>query len=134
MWITKAELKTHMAVSSIDVITDNDDTIIDAAIDGAVSECKGYFKSYDADAIFATTGTARHSLLLTFVKDIAVYHLIALSNYKADIEFRTQRYNRAVTWLKGVQKGDIVPDFPLSQSETSGRILYGSNTKREQHY
>jgi phage gp36-like protein len=73
-------------------------------------------------------------LLLTFVKDIAVWHLIALSNYQADIALREKRYDRAVSWLKGVQKGDITPDLPASDKSVPGRISYGSNEKREQHF
>ena len=134
MWITKEELKTHMNVDNIDVITDGDDTLVTAAIDGAVSEAKGYLLSYDADTIFAATGSSRHSLLLTFVKDIAVWHLMALSNYQADLALREKRYDRAVSWLKAVQKGDVTPDLPATTSEYLGKITWGSRDKREQHY
>ncbi len=134
MWITKAELKTHMNIENIDVITGGDDTLVVSAIDGAVSEAKGYLKSYNTDTILATTGTSRNALLLIFVKDIAVWHLIKLSNYQADIEYRGKLYDRAVSWLKAVQKGDVTPDLPVSTAEYSGKINYGSNQKREQHY
>lgn len=134
MWITKDELKTHMNVDNIDVITDGDDTLVIAAIDGAVAEAKGYLGSYDIDTIFATTGSSRHSLLLTFVKDIAVWHLMALSNYQADLALREKRYDRAVSWLKSVQKGDVTPDLPATTNEYLGKITWGSNDKREQHF
>jgi hypothetical protein len=134
MWITKAELKTHMNVEDIDVITGNDDTLVTAAIDGAVSEAKGYLSSYDHATIFATTGTSRNALLLIFVKDIAVWHLLKLSNYKAELEFREKAYNRAVAWLKSVQKGEVTPDLPSSTDDYRGKIAWGSNEKREQHF
>jgi phage gp36-like protein len=134
MFTTREELKTHMNVDSLDVITGSDDTLVTAAIDGAVAEARGYLSAFDADSIFSATGSTRHALLLTFVKDIAVWHLIALSNYQADIALREKRYDRAVSWLKGVQKGDITPDLPASDKSVPGRISYGSNEKREQHF
>ena len=134
MWITKDELKTHMNVDNIDVITDNDDTLVASAVDGAVSEAKGYLGSYDTGTIFNTSGAARNSLLLIFVKDITVWHLIKLSNYQADIEYRGKLYDRAVSWLKGVQKGDITPDLPVTTNKYQAKISFGSNPKRVQHY
>jgi phage gp36-like protein len=134
MWITKAELKTHMNVDSIDVITGGDDTLVTSAVDGAVSEAKGYLTSYDTDTIFAATGESRHALLLIFVKDIAVWHLLKLSNYQADLEFRGKCYDRAIAWLKSVQKGDVTPDLPATTDETRAKITWGSNDKRVQHF
>jgi phage gp36-like protein len=134
MWITKDELKTHMNVDNIDVITGDDDTITTSAIDGAVAEMKSYLGSYDADAIFATSGTSRNALLLIFVKDIAVWHLINLSNYQADFETRQKRYDRAIAWLKDVQKGNVTPDLPVTTVESNSKVTWGSNPKREQHY
>lgn len=135
MWITKEELKTHMNVDDIDVITDSDDTLVTAAIDGAVSEAKGYLESFDTASIFAATGSSRNALLLIFVKDIAVWHLLKLSNYKAELEYRGKCYDRAVSWLKSVQRGDVAPDLPaVADIATKGKIRYGSNPKREQHF
>ena len=136
MYTTKAELKTHMDVDDIDVITGSDDTIVDAAIDGATQEAKGYLSEFDISAIFSATGANRNTLLLTFVKDIAVWHLLVLSNYKADVEFRKTRYERAVAWLKSVQKGDVVPDLPVrvTTEDKPGKIIWGSNQKRNNHF
>lgn len=134
MWISKEELNTHMNIDNIDVITGGDDTIIQAAIDGAISETKGYLTSFDTDAIFTATGSSRHSLLLTFVKDIAVWHLMALSNYQADLALREKRYDRAVAWLKAVQKGNVTPDLPATTNDYLSKISWGSNDKREQHF
>lgn len=133
MFTTKDELKTHMKIDSIDVITGADDTLVTSAIDGAISEAKGYLTAFDVATLFAATGSNRHALLLTFVKDMAVWHLMALSNYQADLELREKRYDRAIAWLKAVQKGDVVPDLPASAVAPS-KVIYGSNPKREQHF
>lgn len=123
-----------MHLDTVDVITGGDDTIVAAAIDGAVSEAKGYLSDYDTAIIFSATGSERHPLLVTFVKDLAVWHLVVLSNYSADIELREKRYNRAIEWLKSVQKGLVVPDLPRPIDYSPKPILYGSNPKRTQHF
>lgn len=134
MFITKSELGSHMHLETVDTITGGDDAIVEAAIDGAVSEAKGYLSDYDTSTILSATGSNRHPLLVTFVKDIAVWHLVVLSNYSADIELREKRYNRAVEWLKSVQKGLVVPDLPRAQETGKSPIIWGGNPKRNQHY
>ena len=136
-FLTIEELKTHLYAENIDEITQGDDTIANAAVDTAISEAKGYLSAYDRDAIFATTGTGRNALLLTFLKDIAAWHLINLCNAGSDLKLRQDRYERAIAWLKGVQKGDISPDLPLATTdgeETGAAVLFGSNDKRTQHF
>jgi len=134
MFVSKSELSSHMHLDTLDVITEGDETIVDAAIDSAVSEAKGYLSDYDTAIIFSATGSERHPLLVTFVKDLAVWHLVVLSNYSADIELREKRYNRAIEWLKAVQKGIVVPDLPRPVDSSPKSILYGSNPKRTQQY
>lgn len=123
-----------MHLETVDIITGGDDAIVDAAIDGAVSETKGYLSDFDTSTIFSAVGSNRHPLLVTFVKDIAVWHLVVLSNYSADIELREKRYNRAIEWLKSVQKGLVVPDLPRAQEASKNPVIWGSNPKRNQHY
>ena len=97
---------------------------------------RGYLAAYDRDTIFAQEDSARNVLLLTFVKDIAIWHLINLCNAGTDRTLRQDRYERAISWLKGVMKGDITPDLPKleTSSDNPGIISYGSNPKRSQHF
>ena len=136
MFLTVDELSTHLYAENIDEITQGDETIAVAAIDTAVSEAKGYLSAYDIVAIFSATGSNRNPLLLTFLKDIAAWHLINLCNAGSDLKLRQDRYERAIAWLRGVQKGEISPD--LQKAETSdekpGTITFGSNPKRNNHF
>lgn len=138
MFLTTEELTTHLYAENLETITGGDDAILAAAIDGAVAEAKGYLAAYDREAIFAAVGTERNALLLIFVKDIAVWHFINLSNAGVSLELRQHRYDRAVAWLKAVQKGEISPDLPAAKNEsgteTAGIIKFGSNSKRNQHF
>lgn len=135
-FITSEDLSTHIYAENIDAIIGNDLTLVDSAIDTAVQEAKGYLSKYDRDAVFSATGNSRNALLLTFVKDMAVWHLIVLCNAGIDRTVRQDRYERAVSWLKSVQKGSVSPDLPMLEAPdvAAGGIDYGSNPKRTQHF
>lgn len=141
-YLTIQELNTHLHDEQVEAITRGDNTIAEAAIDAAIAEARGYLTRFDTSRIFSASGTKRNQLLLIFVKDIAVWHLINLCNAGNDLEFRQDRYERAVDWLKGVQHGDVSPDLPEREPEGGkteknnpiGPIAYGSNPKRCQHF
>jgi len=137
-FITATELKTHLYAEDIAMISRDDDTLLVAAIDGAVQEAKGYLSAFDRAAIFSATLAERNALLLIFVKDIAVWHFINLCNAGSELEVRKSRYDRAVDWLKAVQKGNVSPDLPIAldaSGEDSGDLIkFGSNPQRNQHF
>ena len=136
MFISKEELNTHLNEEQFEAISGDDDTIITAAIDGAVAEAKGYLSKYNTEAIFNGDGSNRNALLIIFIKDISVWHYINLTNPGIELKLRQDRYNAAIAWLKGVQRGEIVPDLPLAEStenSTSG-YAWGSNSRRESHF
>lgn len=135
------ELYTHIYEENADTISRGDDTIPLAAIDAAVSEAKGYLGRFDTDNIFGARGKQRDALLLVFVKDLASWHFVNLCNAGVDMDLREKRYDRAVEWLKAVQKGNVTPDLPEKQQsgDTSGKsaigpIVFGSNRKRDNHF
>jgi len=137
MFVSIKEIKTHLYGEQVATISGTDNTILLAAIDAAISEARGYLAGYNRDAIFSARGSKRNALLLTFVKDIAVWHYINLCNAGTELDLRLKRYERAIAWLKGVQKGDITPDLPKEGEGETGivpPVIFGSNPKREQHY
>nr|DAW46659.1 MAG TPA: head to tail adaptor [Caudoviricetes sp.] len=136
-FLTQEDLKTHLREEATGLITRGDEAITAAAIDSAIAEMKSYLNDYDLSAIFAATGEDRHPLLLTFAKDIAVYHLINLCNYGSGYERRKERYEQAVAWLKSVQKGFVTPDLPRKASgdgTTGGIYRFTSNPKRGNYF
>jgi phage gp36-like protein len=139
-FLTTTELNTHLYRENIEVITRNDDTILLAAIDAAIGEAYSYLGAYNRDKIFNAQGDDRNALLLTFVKDIAVWHFIGLSNAGADMQLRQDRYERAIDWLKAVQRSDIKPNLPTVDNDGDGKpdgageYIFGSNPKRAQHF
>lgn len=137
MFLTVEDLKTHLREEHTELISRADETIVTAALSGAIAEAKGYLTGYDTEAIFSAVGDDRDPLLLIFCKDIAVYHLINLCAVGNYYERREKRYEQALAWLKGVQKGDIVPDLPRKQTEegeSAGPFYLSSNKKRITHF
>lgn len=133
MFLSNEEMKTHLHQEDVDVISRGDDTLMTAAIDTAMQEAKGYLSKYDKAVIFETTGTERNALLLTFLKDIAAWHFLVICNAGSDYKIRQDRYDRAVSWLKAVQRGDISPDLPAAETD-KGTIIFGSNEQKGQHF
>ena len=135
MYITPDELFTHLYPEQVDAISECDDLHLIAAITGAISQAKGYLHKYDTKSIFSASGNKRDPFLLIIIKDIAVWHFINIANPNIDFSIREKRYDDAISWLKGVQRGDILPDLPTpvnpdgSDTNTTG-FRIGSNPKR----
>lgn len=133
MFLSNTEMKTHLYQEDVEVISGGDDTLMTAAIDAAMQEAKGYLGAYDKEVIFESQSEDRNMLLLMFVKDIAAWHFLVICNAGSEFKLRQDRYERAVSWLKSVQKGDITPDLPATEP-TAGVIKYGSNPQKGQHF
>jgi phage gp36-like protein len=137
MYLSNDEMKTHLYAENIEAISGGDETIMTAAIDAALQEAKGYLSAYNKDEIFSKTGSDRNALLLMFVKDIVTYHFLVLCNAGVELKLRQDRYERAISWLKAVQKGDLTPDLPAKDIADNGGIgvmKYGSNPQKSQHF
>lgn len=136
MYIETNEITTHLGVEQIEAISDGNSTMLEEAINSALVQVRGYLKGkYDIAAEFAKTGTARNSLLVTYVKDIAVWHFINICHVNTSIEERAKRRDDAVKDLMKAQKGDF--DFelpPLPAEQKADTITYSSNRRRNNHY
>ncbi len=137
-FITKGDYSASIHAEILDSVTRSDDAIIEVCEDRAIAEMKGYLSGkYDADAAFAATGKERHELLLMMAIDIAVYHIFCIHNPRNMSKIREERYKRAVEWLKGVQRGDIVVNgLPLASEEVRERnteFILTSAPKRTSH-
>lgn len=127
MFLDKEELKSVIYAYQIDQITESDDDIIFMAISAAEDEVKSYLRPnnkrewldgrlrYDVDQVFSKIGTDRNALLLEYTKNIAVWYVCRLCNVDMIYEQLKDRYDRAIDWLKKVNKGDITLDLPTIQ-------------------
>lgn len=137
-YLTKEEIGTHLYAGVTTEINRGDDTIINDAIAAAIAEARGYLTAYDMTAIFAATGDDRNPILLLYIKDIAVWHYIQLSNPGVEMELRLKRYEQAIKFLEKVQSGKTNPSLPYPSTpppgETNTYIKYGGIDKRNNNF
>jgi phage gp36-like protein len=140
-FITKTDYESSIHAEILDAVTRQDDSILDIIANQAMEEVASYLAGrYDTAAIFAEEDTGRHPLILSITKDVVLYHLHAIHNPARFPQIRQDRYDRAIDWLKGVQRGDINPvGLPLKEHTdgTEGAentFQISSNTKRQNHY
>lgn len=147
MFLEKDELKSAIYNYQVEEITEADDDIVFMAITAATDEVKSYVRPnnrkewkdgrplYDADAVFNATGTNRNALILQMTKTVAVWNLVTLCNVDILFDNVKDRYDRAITWLKQLNKGDITIDLPLlpntdtTVSTDVQPFRFGSRTK-----
>lgn len=121
----------------LDALTRGDNSILDICEDRAIEEMKSYLSGrYDTDKIFASSGSERHPLVLMMCLDIAVYHIYCVGNPQKLSSMRKDRYDRAVEWMKAVQKGNIVVNgIPaVSKDVRSADHRISGNPKRCTHF
>lgn len=136
-FITINDLLSAIYPEQLDAITRNDDALPQFGIDAAIEEMKGYLApKYDVVTIFAKAGALRNNLLVVLSRDMAVYHILSLSNPGINFESKKARYDRAIEWLKQVQRDQVnPPDLEKKIIDVANnRILMSSNTKRREHY
>lgn len=142
-YLTPQEINTHLYDEVVAEISRDDLTKLQIAINAAIAEAKGYLKQYDADTIFAANVDDRNPILLLYVKDIAVWHFIVISNPAVEWQARKDRYDLAIKWLEKVQAGKTNPDLPLppdpvdeagNAQSAENFLKWGGNKKRNSHF
>lgn len=131
------DFNTHLYTEVINVISRDDDTVLQDAINAAESEAKGYLSRYNIDELFEASGSDRDPILLMFLKDMAIWHFIVVANPSVDIEYRRDRYNDAKDWLVKIQTGKVSPagwSYANDSEEPTPEIQVTSSPKRETHF
>jgi len=130
--ITPDDLATHIYPEGMDAISREDDTKVQEAIDSAILQASQYLTRYDTAVIFAS-GTAedkaKYANLITYVKDIAKWHFIAVANVTVDLDLAERRYIAALKELKDI-RSTLQAGWPLLEEEVSDKpFRSGSNPK-----
>jgi len=115
-FIDKADYDDVINENILDDITEVDDDKIDKCEARAIRFMKGYLNNrYDVDAIFAKQGSERNEEILGYAKDITLYYLHRLVNWRKVPSDRAKAYNEAFQWLMGVNKLEInPPNLPVA--------------------
>lgn len=139
-FLTTTQMQTHIYGSVSNAISKGNDTVMQDAIDAAITEAKGYLSRYRVEQLFDNVDNEptwiADPILLMYVKNIAKWHFTILGNANIDLEDAEIRYNQAIKWLSGVQAGKIVPiGFPSATPEDKATFFhFSSNRKRRNHY
>lgn len=138
MFIELSELKSVAYNYQLQEIVENDNTIIQMAIEAAIEEASGYLAArYNCSRIFSQTGSDRNPLVVEICKDIALWYIIRLSNVDIIYEPVKDRYDRAIDWLNRVAKSVISPDLPVAVNEDGEEqypIRFGTMDKQKYDY
>ncbi|MBS1746750.1 MAG: DUF1320 family protein [Bacteroidetes bacterium] len=123
-FLTKDELKTVAYSYQITEITEADDDIVLQAIETGIEEVKAYLtnarQQYDVDAVFAAEDSDRNALILQYTKIVALWHLLILCNVDIIYEHVKERYDRAIDFLKLVNKGEATMNLPVKDEDGDG--------------
>lgn len=78
---------------------------------------------------FWQSGDNRCKQLVTYLIDIALYHMHAAIAPNNVPELREKRYDDAIRWLNKAAKGDVTAALPLLQPRQGSRNRYGGQIK-----
>ena len=145
MFLTIEELKSVLYEYQMDDIANGDDTVLEDAIDAAVSEVQSYLLAanqrretatltkqqyaawalYDTEAIFATEGAERNQFLLRLTKRVAAWNVVELAAPDVLYERVKERYDAAVNTLEKVaglgeyaNSRPILPGLPTIEEDS----------------
>lgn len=149
MFLEIEDLGTTIYDYQVEQITEGNEQITLEALLTAEEEVRSYLSLnnkrekydgrliYDVDKILAATGTARNPMIKKTMVTIAKWYIVELCN--ADIVYETakERYDRAITWLNKLSKGDltlstlpVIENNPSENDDDSTEpFAYGSREK-----
>lgn len=119
-FLIKDELRTVATLEIINLITNNNDTIVNDVIAESIDLMSGYlYQYYNTELIFSKEGTERNLTLLKHLKAIVIFEVsirrkCPISKYAEDAK------NEALLWLEKVAEGKIKPPLPIREKDTDG--------------
>lgn len=143
MYLTKADLKTHIYPEIMEEISRDDDDIVNNGISTAIDLARSYLSRYDTIALFGTdidAPTQDAPMLKNFIKDIATWYILTLCNANMNLELFEKKYDDAQKWLRDIQKGMSNPEWAYRNLENDPKppdgdtVAYTSNPKRTNHW
>lgn len=138
-FLTIEQMKTHVFPGVRNAISAQDDSLMQDAIDAAIAEAKGYCSHFDLEQLFNGTnpGWKPDAMLLKWVKDIAKWNFMGLSNPNIDYDDALARYEQATKKLQDIQAGRLVPQgWPAATPENRANLfqVHSKNPKRNNQF
>ena len=148
MFLEEKDLENSIYNYQVEQITEGNEQIVLEALATAEEEVRSYISLnnkrqkydgrliYDVDKILSATGTARNPMIKNTMISIAKWHIVDLCNANVIYEQAKERYDRAITWLNKLSKGEItlstLPVIEPTTNETddsTAPFVYGSREK-----
>lgn len=148
MFLEEKDLENSIYNYQVEQITEGNEQIVLEALATAEEELRSYISLnnkrvkydgrliYDVDKILSATGTARNPMIKNTMISIAKWHIVDLCNADVIYEQAKERYDRAITWLNKLSKGEItlstLPVIEPTTNETddsTAPFVYGSREK-----
>ena len=149
MFLEEKDLDSTIYEYQLEAITEGNEQIILEALMTAEEEVRSYLSLnnkrqkydgrliYDVDKILSAKGTDRNPMIKNTMISIAKWHIVDLCNADVIYEHAKERYDRAVTWLNKLSKGEItlntLPVIENNSTETdddsTAPFAYGSREK-----
>ena len=119
MFVTDNDYEVQVRQEIMSILDGSDDrTAVRLAEHMAIDQIKSYLSGrYDTNTIFACEGEERNHFLVMITIDIALYHLWSKRAPRKIPEYRAQRYQDALDWLKAVGEGTMTTDLPQLQGD-----------------
>jgi phage gp36-like protein len=138
-FITSSDYDARIHSEILAALVRDDETVIEIIEDQSIALMRSYLNNrYDCDAIFSQTGNKRNNLIVMILLDITVYNIFCVHNPQKISQVTKDRYERAIEWLRQVNKGqaniDGAPTLPPDELAGTSPFLTKSNPKRANHY
>ncbi len=143
IYVTKADILTRIKQNDLTVIMDNNaDSFLDSPELDAINEVSSYLSvQYDTGVIFEPDQDEedKNDTIKRIIIDVMIYNLHCLVNPRNIPEFRIQRRDDAIKWLKLVAnpRSNVNADFLPKRDYGEKRgtdISWGSKPKRDNKY
>ena len=149
MFLQEKDLENSIYNYQVEQITEGNEQIVLEALMTAEEEVRSYISLnnkrvkydgrliYDVDKILSATGNSRNPMIKNTMISIAKWHIVDLCNADIIYEQAKERYDRAITWLNKLSKGEItlntLPVIENNPTETdddsTAPFAYGSREK-----
>lgn len=86
------------------------------------------------NVVYWKAGDNRSQQLITYMVDIALYHVHKRIAPRNIPDIRCKAYDDAKAWLKLCARGEVTANLPVLQPKQGGRVRYGGRTKTVNDY
>lgn len=149
MFLQEKDLENSIYNYQVEQITEGNEQIVLEALMTAEEEVRSYISLnnkrvkydgrliYDVDKILSATGNSRNPMIKNTMISIAKWHIVDLCNADIIYEQAKERYDRAITWLNKLSKGEItlstlpvIENNPIeTDDDSTAPFAYGSRDK-----